>query len=94
MQRMLKEMGHPQTCTLIQTDNSTFYALLTNKIMPKVLNAMDMQFHWLHCHEAQDQYSILFTGDLEPKIWWITGPSIIQPATTKFLATNPNVFHK
>jgi hypothetical protein len=56
MQRTLKEMGHPQTCTPIQTNNSTAHALLTNKIMPKALKAMDTIFHWLHCHEAQNQY--------------------------------------
>jgi hypothetical protein len=56
MQHMLKEMGHPQTCTPIQTGNSTAHALLTNKILPKSLKAMDMRFHWLHCREAQDQY--------------------------------------
>ncbi len=57
MQCTLKEMGHPQTCTPIQTDNSTAHALLINKIMPKGLKAMDMRFHWLHCCKAQDQYS-------------------------------------
>jgi hypothetical protein len=56
MQCTLKEMGHPQTCIPIQTDNSTSHALLINKIMPKALKAMDMRFHWLHCREAQDQY--------------------------------------
>ncbi len=45
MQCTLKEMGHPQTRTPIQTDNSTAHALLTNKIMSKALKAMDMQFH-------------------------------------------------
>jgi hypothetical protein len=68
-QHTLEEIGHPQTCTPIQTNNSTAHALLTNKIMPKALKAMamDMQFHWLHCREAQD-HSIIFTGDLEPKM--------------------------
>jgi hypothetical protein len=56
MQRTLKEMGQPQTCTPIQTNNLSDHALLTNKIMPKVLKAMDMRFHWLHCRKAQDQY--------------------------------------
>jgi hypothetical protein len=42
MQRILKEMGHPQMRTPIQTNNSTAHALLTNKIMPKALKAMDM----------------------------------------------------
>jgi hypothetical protein len=56
MRHTLEEMGHPQTHATIQTDNSTAHALLTNKIMPKALNAMDMRFHWLHCCKAQDQY--------------------------------------
>jgi hypothetical protein len=56
MQCTLKEMGHPQTCTPIQTNNLTAHALLTNKIMPKALKAMEMRFHWLRCHKAQDQY--------------------------------------
>jgi hypothetical protein len=49
-------LGHPQTRTPIQTDNSTAHTLITNKILPKALKAMDMQFHWLHCHKTQDQY--------------------------------------
>jgi hypothetical protein len=56
MQRTLKEMGHLQTYIPIQTINSTAQALLTNKITPKAIKAMDMQFHWLHCHKAQGQY--------------------------------------
>ncbi len=56
MQCTLKELGHLQTCTPIQTDNSTAHALLTNKILPKVLKAVGMGFHWLHCRKAQDQY--------------------------------------
>jgi hypothetical protein len=42
IQRTLKEMGHSQSCTPIQIDNLTTHALLTNKILPKALNAMDM----------------------------------------------------
>jgi hypothetical protein len=56
MQCTLEELGHPQTRTPIQTDNSMVHALLTNKILPKALKAMDMQFHWLRCCSAQDQY--------------------------------------
>ena len=56
MQCMLKEMGYPQTCTPIQTSNLTAHALLSNKILPKALKAMDMQFHWLYCQKAQHQY--------------------------------------
>jgi hypothetical protein len=42
MQRTLEGLGHPQTCTPIQTDNSTAHTLLTNKILPKALKTMDM----------------------------------------------------
>jgi hypothetical protein len=56
MQHILEEMGHPQTRTPIQTDNLAAHACLTNKILHKVLKAIDMPFHWLHCRKAQDQY--------------------------------------
>jgi hypothetical protein len=54
MQCTLEEMGHQQTCAPIQTNNLTAHALLTNKIRPKALKAMDMQFHWLRCRKAHD----------------------------------------
>jgi hypothetical protein len=56
MRTMLKELGHPQTETPMQTDNSTAHALLTNKILLKVLKAMDMRFHWLRCRNAQGHF--------------------------------------
>jgi hypothetical protein len=52
----LEELGHPQMWTPMQTDNSTAHALLTNKILPKALKAMDMQFHWLRCRNAQGHF--------------------------------------
>jgi hypothetical protein len=56
MRHMLKELGHPQPPTPMQTDNKTTNDLLTNKIIPKALKAMDMRFHWLRCCEAQGQF--------------------------------------
>jgi hypothetical protein len=56
MQCTLEELGHPQPRTPIQTNNSSAHALLTNKILPKALKAMDMQFQWLCCCSTQDQY--------------------------------------
>jgi hypothetical protein len=55
MQCTLEELGHPQPRTPIQTNNSTAHALLTNKILPTALKAMDMQFNWLRCRSTQDQ---------------------------------------
>ena len=37
MRHMLKELGHPQPRTPVQTDNKMANNLLTNKIMPKAL---------------------------------------------------------
>ncbi len=55
MRQTLMELGHPQPCTPMQTNNATAHALLTNKILPKALKAMDMHLHWLKCHDTQDQ---------------------------------------
>jgi hypothetical protein len=56
MRHMLEELGHPQPTTPMQIDNKTANDLLTNKIIPKALNAMDMRFHWLQCRNAQGQF--------------------------------------
>jgi hypothetical protein len=56
MQQTLEEMGHPQPRTPIQTNNSIAHALLTNRILPKALKAMDMRFNWLRCRDAQGQF--------------------------------------
>ncbi len=61
MRHTLEELGHPQHWTPIQTNNATAHALLTNKILPKALKAMDMQFHWLRCRSAQDQYRVYWS---------------------------------
>ena len=56
MRHTLEEMGHPQPQTPIQMDNKTANDLLTNKIVPKALKAMDMRFHWLRCRDARRQF--------------------------------------
>jgi hypothetical protein len=56
MHHTLKELGPPQPPTPMQTDNKTTNDLLTNKVMPKALKAMDMRFHWVQCRDAQGQF--------------------------------------
>ena len=46
MQLILAEMCHPQLPVPIQTNNSTAYEVVTNKIIPTPPK-IDMQFHWL-----------------------------------------------
>jgi hypothetical protein len=56
MGQMLAELNRPQPRTPMQTNNATAHALLTNKILPKALKAMDTRFHWLRCRNAQSRF--------------------------------------
>ena len=47
IQHILKEMGHKQPATLIQTNNLTANGVINSKITPKQTKAMDIQFYWL-----------------------------------------------
>ena len=58
LQQILKEMGHPQLRTPIQTNNTTAEEVINNKIQPKCTKAMDMRYHWLCDREAQGQFNI------------------------------------
>jgi hypothetical protein len=64
MRHLLKEMGHKQPPTPIQTDNSTAHGVITNNIQPRHTKAMDMRLHWLCCHESQGQF----------QYYWHPGP--------------------
>ena len=63
----LLELGHPQPRTPIQTDNSTAYGLINNKILAKATKSIDMNFHWLRCRDSQGQFRYYWapgTGNL------------------------------
>ncbi len=81
MRQTLIKLGHPQPCTPIQTDNTTAHALLTNKILPKALKAMEMCFHWLQCRDAQDQF----------RYYWRPGTQNLADYFTKH---HPATHHK
>ena len=53
LQRILKEMGHPQPRTPIQTDNSTTDVIVNGKVLPRRLKSMDKDLYWLRGQEAQ-----------------------------------------
>ena len=46
-QTLLKELGHKQPPTPIQTNNSTALGVVTHNILHRCLKAMDMCFWWL-----------------------------------------------
>jgi hypothetical protein len=82
MRKTLKELSHPQPRTPMQTDNSTAHALLTNKILPKALKAMDMRFHWLRCCKAQGHY----------RYYWRPGTQNLADYFTKHHPTSHHIF--
>jgi hypothetical protein len=65
----------------MQTDNTTAHALLTNKILPKALKALDMRFHWLRCRDAQGQF----------RYYWRPGTHNLADYFTKH---HPSTHHK
>ena len=52
----LMSMGHQQPLIPMQTDNSTMYGVVSNKIIPKATKAMEMHFHWLRDLEQWQQF--------------------------------------
>jgi hypothetical protein len=56
LRQILIEMGHPQSPTPIQTDNTTAEGEMNKKIQPKRTKAMDMRFHWLRDCEERKQF--------------------------------------
>ncbi len=50
---ILKELGHKQPPTPLQTGNAMAEAVINGKIQPKQTKAMDMRFHWRQDRECQ-----------------------------------------
>jgi hypothetical protein len=65
MRHLLKEMGHKQPPTPIQTNNSTAHGFVTNNIQARGTKAMDMIFHYLCCPDSQGQF----------QYYWCPGPA-------------------
>ena len=74
--KTLKELGHPQPRTPMQTDNTAAQAVVANNVQPKRTKAMDMRFHWLRYRAAQKQF----------RIYWRRGPSNRGDCWTKHFA--------
>jgi hypothetical protein len=53
IQIVLKEMGHTQPPTPLQTDNVMAEGVVNGKVQPKRMKAMDIRFHWLRDWECQ-----------------------------------------
>ncbi len=72
LQQILREMGHPQPPTPIQTDNTTTEGMENNIVQPKRTKAMDMRFHWLWDQEERSQFWIFWRpGGANLADYWI-----------------------
>ena len=81
---VLKEMGHKQPPTPIQTDNSTAHGVVTNNIQPRRTKAMDMRFHWLRCRDSQGQF----------RYYWRPGPDNRADYWTKHHCAAHHIEHR
>ena len=71
MRTILKEMGHKQPATPIQTDNSTAEGVINSKITPKRTKAMDMRFYWLRDRQTLEQFRFFWrAGKLNLADYW------------------------
>ena len=76
----LETMGHKQTLTPIQTDNTTALGVVTNNIVSKRLKSMDLKLHWICCRIAQKTF----------RHYWQPGPNNLGNYVTKHHAAIHN----
>ena len=68
---ILKELGHKQPPTPLQTDNAMADAIINGKLQLKQTKAMDMRFHWLRDRKCQQQFQIYWQrGKLNYIDYW------------------------
>ena len=53
-------MGHPQTATPMQVDNTTTCNYVHNNLQQKRSKAFDMRLHWLRDRINQQQFEIFW----------------------------------
>jgi hypothetical protein len=54
----LKEMGHPQLATPMQTDNTTAHGILCGTCKQQRSKSIDMRFYWVRNRAQQGQFDI------------------------------------
>jgi hypothetical protein len=81
IRNILKEMGHPQPATPMQTDNTTAHVILRGTCKQQRIKAIDMRFYWVRDRAQQGQFDI----------GW--GPSA-QNLGDYFTKHHPPVHHK
>jgi hypothetical protein len=68
---ILKELGHVQPPTPLQTDNAMADGAINSKVQPKQSKAMNMRFYWLQDQECQRQFRTFWQpGKLNYANYW------------------------
>ena len=94
MRKTLEELGHAQPLTPIQTDNSTAYGVVNNKIIPKATKAMDMRFYWLKDRESQKQFNIHWRPRKKLADYWTKSSSTLHHQMIRpIILSNPRVLN-
>ena len=88
IQNLLLEMGHKQSKTPVQTDNSTALGVVNSNIQPRRTKSMDMRYYWLRCRDSQGQF----------RYYWKPGPTNKAdyytkhfPAASHHVETRPKI---
>jgi Reverse transcriptase (RNA-dependent DNA polymerase) len=58
LRQALKDMGHPQPATPMQTDNACAHGILNDTVKQKRSKAMDMRYYWLRDRVRQQQFYV------------------------------------
>ena len=58
LRNSLRDMGHPQTATPIQTDNACAAGIANETVKQRRSKAMDMRFYWIRDRVRQGQFLI------------------------------------
>jgi hypothetical protein len=77
----LIDMGWPQPCSPVQTNNSTAIGVTNKTIVPKRAKMMDMRLWWLRCRGSQKQFCY----------YWDAGSKNWADYSTKH---HPNIYHE
>ena len=60
----LDEMGHPQTPTTMQVDNSTAAGIANQTVKQRRSKSNDMKFYWIQDRILQDQFRVFWNKGL------------------------------
>jgi hypothetical protein len=58
IRNIIKEMGHPQPATPMQTDDTTAHDILSGMCKQQSSKAIDMRFYWVRDRAQQGQFDI------------------------------------